>query len=347
VRGGNSRTVEPRALGLADLPVKLVNPQGKVFFIRDKVPSGFKQVGSKPLAKGGHNEVFRVRYGGPGSRMYLFRKNTDGYDPELEIEVASEVGYNIKFSAAGIAPKLYDYGYCPGQKGKPGYYWQVMEMFDESLHAFNRRVSERVCAQTRNSIESQLISKFAVMAKLSSFCYDIHPRNVVLRHLGNNKVKVALIDFDHTFCIASQRIHTGFKGGENKSLPRYALNVNNLLFALLLVFSSNSKLECGKVYFREKMMDMLSGKSRFLVKGGGALNLGRVLRFLDTSIAQGKDSTRRIMRWWNPIHGEKATVVEFAEYVLGRRITVRNTATGQSARSARDTNGAARHRYTR
>ena len=163
---------------------------------------------------------------------------------------------------------------------------------------FNHRVSQAICDATRNSIEGQLIRKFSIMAKMGSFCYDIHPRNVVLRHKGKNKVEVALIDFDHTFCIDPERMHNGFKGGKQKkkSLPHYVLSVNNMLFAMLLVFSSNSHRHCGKLYFREKMLKMLEGKSKYLVEGGGRVDLGKVLRFLDTSIAQGRDSTRTIMR---------------------------------------------------
>ena len=335
---------EPRALGLADMPQKLVDSKGKVFFIRDKVPRGFKIIGNKPVGKGGHNEVYKVRYGGPKSRQYLFRKNTDGYDEELEIEVASEVGYNIKFSAAGIAPKIYDYGYAPGRPGQPGFYWQVMEMFDESLYAFNHRVSQAVCDATRDSIESQLIRKFAIMAKMGSFCYDIHPRNVVLRHKKRNKVEVALIDFDHTFCINPSRIHNGFRGG-NKKRPHYALSVNNLLFAMLLVFSSNSHRHCGKIYFREKMLQMLSGKSKFLVEGGGRVDLGAVLRFLDVSIAQGKDSTKTILRYYNGLRQDKGTVIDFAEYVLGRKVNVQGRQQGNRNRNNNNTGKV--QRYTR
>ena len=118
---------------------------GQVFYIREKVPSGFQFVSKKPFAKGGHNEAFRVQYG-RGSQQYLFRKNTDNFDPSLERELAAEISYSIRFAAAGIAPKLYDFGYCPVIGSKRGYYWQVMEMFDESLHQYNRRISAAECA---------------------------------------------------------------------------------------------------------------------------------------------------------------------------------------------------------
>jgi hypothetical protein len=322
LRGGVSLSKTLKPLGPKDVPKRFVI-DGRPFYIRTKTPLGY-MLEKKPFAKGGHNEAFRATYGSSSKKQYLFRLNTDDFDSNLELEIASEVGYSIRFAHHGIAPKVYDYGYSPTKDGQPGFYWQVLEIFDDSLYGYLEKASRVECARTRDSIERQLVQKFSKMAELGSFCYDIHPRNVVVRKNKEGKIELSLIDFDHTFCISSSRIHTGLRGngktrakGKGK-LPTYSLSANNLLFALLLVFSSNTRRKCGVLYFQQKLKSMLHGNKTYLIKGGGPVSLAKVVSFLSTSIAQGKDSTVTIMRWWNPMKGERATVPEFVEYVLGR-----------------------------
>lgn len=323
LRGGRShaplaKTLKP--LGPKDVPKRFVI-DGKPFYIRTKAPFGYT-LEEKPFAKGGHNKAYRATYGPSSKKQYLFRVNTDDFDSNLELELASEIGYSIRFAHHGIAPKVYDYGYSPTVDGRRGFYWQVLEIFDDSLHGYLEKASKAECARTRDSIEQQLVQKFSKMAELGSFCYDIHPRNVVVRKTKGGKIELALIDFDHTFCISSSRIHTGLgqqraRATSTGRLPSYSLTANNLLFALLLVFSSNTRRKCGVLYFRQKLNSMLRGDKTYLIKGGGPVSLTKVVSFLSTSIAQGKDSTVTIMRWWNPMKGERATVPEFVEYVLG------------------------------
>lgn len=306
---------------MKDVPKKFVIG-GETFYIREKIPLGYA-LDEKPFAEGGHNKAYRASYRG-SAKKYLFRLNTDEFHSDLKFELASEITYNIRFAHHGIAPKLYDYGYCPSMNGQRGFYWQVLEMFDDSLYGYLKKASKAECQRTQNSIERQLVNKFAKMAELKTFCYDIHPRNVVLRKTKGGKMEIALIDFDDTFCIGPSRIYTELrkklhtKKTQKPNLPSYSITPNNLLFALLLVFSSNTQRKCGVLYFRKRLKTMLRGSKTHLVKGGGAVSLSKVVAFLSTSSGQDRSSsTLSVMRWWNPMNNEKATAAHFAAFVLG------------------------------
>ena len=200
-------------LGLADMPpTKTGKSAGHL--IPDRIPTGYT-VDAKPVGEGAHNAAYKATH--PGIRgEVLFRINTDVAETEdeqrdMERDIAGEIARSIEFATLGIAPKIYDYGYCPSTPTAGGYYWQVLEMYDESLHAYLVRKGTRACAETHR-IEEMVLAKLAVMVQAGSFCYDIHPRNVVVktagpRRSGGTITRVALIDFDDSFCIRKSRIN--------------------------------------------------------------------------------------------------------------------------------------------
>ena len=343
-----------RPLGLVDIPLR--QQRDNAFLIRSKVPAGYV-VQKTPLAEGAHNAVFVATHPGIDEQV-LFRINTNVPETKkeqraLEREIASEVARSIEFAILGIAPLIYDYGYCPSTETRDGYYWQVLEMFDESLHAYLLRRGARACAEVHR-VEELVLHKLALMVQAGSFCYDIHPRNVVIRVDGvpGHIAQVALIDFDDSFCIHKSRIELESrqqrpgskrrqvhdhglslrhgvsgtsetrrrKGGRHSrkpGRPTYHMNANNLLVCALIVFGSNSKEQCGVPLFRDKVLGLLHGDAKYAIVGGGPVSMRRVLEFLGNSTAQGDDSVLDILRHWNPTYGDQATPQQFVDHVLG------------------------------
>lgn len=309
-----------RSLGKKDVP-KPFKMGSQTFMIPARKPVGVVPE-KKPFAKGGHNAAYRAKY--KGSRdVVLFRENFDKFDDDLEREQAQEISYNILFGELGIAPLMYAYGYAPSEKGATGYYWQVMEMYEESLHHLLQRRLPSLRVWDR--VEKLTYDRFAQLAKFGVFCYDIHPRNVVLRGVKSGRpIDVKLIDFDHTFCVAKQRMtrpgkkNACYKGKNGQCMKNYKLSGNNHLLALLLVFSTNTGKRNGRRFFRTQIRSMLKGEKKYLMKGGGKLDLNVVLHFLKVSKAQGTYGTLEIMQHWGG--DDRGTARKFVEKVIGQRL---------------------------
>jgi hypothetical protein len=341
------------ALTLDDAPRPQEDGSGHTVLIRARCPVDF-EVPKAFHQRGGHNQVFVARHRSSKHEAVIFRRNTDTKrrDPDIEEEVAAEIAYGIELHALNLAPAVYDYGFCPARKNsEKGYYWQVLEKFDGSLYEYmrplvrskdkrrsRRRSRARLCGAPLRYVEEQLIRKFRAMARHHMFCMDIHARNVVVRQPHGRPLELQLIDFDHTFCVSNSRIRFSPKEraqssstdaflGEDSKLPIYVINVNNLLIALLLCFSSNTHEICGRQpFFRQALRDMLAGRSRWLSPKGGAPDLNKVLTFLTVSRAQGHspDTTLRVMQHWTHwVDHEKATARRLASIVLGRYVSKR------------------------
>ncbi len=203
-------------LGLADMPPTTAGEAGS-HLIPDRVPTGYT-VDAKPVGEGAHNAAYKATHPGIQGEV-LLRINTDVAETEeeqqvKEREIAGEVARSIEFATLGVAPHVYDFGYCPSTPTAEGYYWQVLELYDESLHAYLVRRGTRACAETHR-LEELVLAKLSLMVQAGSFCYDIHPRNVVVktarvrdRDCTESAVtRVALIDFDDSFCIRKSRIN--------------------------------------------------------------------------------------------------------------------------------------------
>jgi hypothetical protein len=295
--------------------------------IRDKDPRDYRFNLRKPLKEGGHNNVYLATHKPTGTRV-IYRENFEPYDEQLEREMAGEVSYNALFSSVGVAPKLFDYGYfAPDGVGRQedaegrahGFFWQVLEKFDEDLKAFTQDLEENGgCDKVVDEVERQLVGLFTTLCRQQVFCYDIHPRNVVVQH-SKAAFRLALIDFDDTYCISDARIRLA-GGADRAKLDKYTMTLTDLLTATLLVFSNNSSPVCGegRPYFRRILRAMVAGRSEFLPERGRVPDLNKVVRFLGTSVAQGRDTTLDIMQHWAAAEGEVTTASahELVENVL-------------------------------
>ena len=306
-------------LALGDRPRTGANGHG--FRIRDKKVPPEYVISSKPVGEGAHNAAYKATH--PGIRgEVLFRVNTDvpetrEQEEDMDREIAGEVARSIEFATLGIAPLLYDYGYCPPTRDNDGYFWQVMELYDESLHAYLEREGRQACAETHR-IEEMVLDKLSVMVQARSFCYDIHPRNVVVKKDAKGRIaKVALIDFDDSFCIRKSRINPPDAARRSHHRPTYRVSPNNLLVSALIVFGSNSREQCGVPLFRDKVLGLLRGDRTYAIEGGGPVDMATVLNYLGTSTAQGTHSTLGLLRHWNTRYGLDAAPETFVQHVLG------------------------------
>jgi hypothetical protein len=258
----------------SSLPRPHTDKNGRTFLVRERrIPSNYDLTRAVLIAEGTHNRAFSVRDVGSGKDVVL-RVNIDEDFHSLDQQMADEVSHHITMHARGVAPALYDYGYHPQiqhdsttdyaklfDSDEPmhslerGFYWQIMEKFDESLKAFARDDSVEKQQMYRRAVESSLKSCLKKMALAGLFCYDLHPGNVLLQYKTFNKlrlnsivklklmkkgwrfvnsqskqhrnssnknrrvkgVRAAIIDFDSQACILPSRVDAG---ASRTSMPR-------------------------------------------------------------------------------------------------------------------------------
>ena len=116
---------------------------------------------------------------------------------------------------------------------KKNCYWSLHELFDCNLAQLVKKYSN--CESLMKKVESQLIKLFKALNK-TSFCYDIHPRNVVVKR-QNKTFILKLIDFDAKYC--------------TKKRPT-VLNSKEAVYATCIVFSNNFSSQTCKqhIYFQ-------------------------------------------------------------------------------------------------
>ena len=243
----------------SSLPKPHTDKSGRKFLVREhRIPSTYDLTTAVLIAEGTHNRAFSVR-DVSSSKDVVLRVNIDDDFYALDQQVADEVSHHITMHARGVAPALYDYGYHPRvehdsttdysklfDSDEPihslprGFYWQIMEKFDESLKAFSRGDDSAKKQQVyMRAVESSLKSCLMKMALAGLFCYDLHPGNVLLRYrtfkrsrlnsiveqkryrqgwrfvVDKNRkdrirgVRAAIIDFDSQACILPSRVDAG------------------------------------------------------------------------------------------------------------------------------------------
>ena len=243
------------------------------------------------LFKGGNNTVYAVSVPNHNTKMVL-RVSNHGYSNDVEKDYKFEMTLSIKLSEMDITPRIYGYGYDDTKQK----YWILQRRYDMSLADF---VKSSACKAKMRSVEEKMIHLMIQLNRVS-FCYDIHPLNVVLT---KDALSVRLIDFDNKFCT-------------DKGRAGLRISQSNMLIATLFVFANNHQGKlCGKrIYFRDILKEMLfGGKARKFLDGPP--NLKKIVRFLETVKAQmtGKDkhlfTALSIMRYWRTGDDEDRTDV--------------------------------------
>lgn len=290
-------------LYLSDRPVLHRTSSNKKVYIPDDKPPPFTT--KKKLFEGGNNVTYTVKVRGLSKPM-VYRVSNDGYDKQLEIDCYQEVLLTLKLSTHAICPILYGYGYDTDIQR----YWFLSEKYSMSLGKFVRRN----CSLRIRHIEEEMIKLFTRMIKYS-FCYDIHPLNVVVSKDG---IRVRLIDFDNKYCTKKRA------GG-------HSISNTNLLVSTLIVFSNNHQGKlCGKrPYFQKILREMLDGgpARKFI---NGKPNLKKIEAFLNKVHAQytGRDkqlfTARSIMRYWRGGDRDRTPVSKMIEEVLYGKMDARN-----------------------
>lgn len=217
--------------------------KNQIYYIPTELPPKFNS--KKKYFKGGNNYTYIVVY---NNKKYLYRESLCKYSKVIERDMYYETILSITMSILKVSPKIYGYGF-DSNKLK---YWSLHELFDCNLAQFIRTHSD--CSKIMNKIEKQLLYLFAKLTK-NSFCYDIHPKNVVVK-VNKNKFTLKLIDFDAKYCTLKK------PGG---------LSNKELIYATCIVFSNNfSAQTCKKhIYFQY-----------YLRKYYNTVNIKKVLRFL-------------------------------------------------------------------
>ena len=166
---------------------KLIKENNEKYYIPSEEPPQFFL--KKKLLEGGNNMTFIVKVNG---KKYLFRESLCKYSKSTEWDFFIEFSLSIKMSILNISPKMYGYGFSK----KKNCYWSLHELFDCNLAQLVKKYSN--CESLMKKVESQLIKLFKALNK-TSFCYDIHPRNVVVKR-QNKTFILKLIDFDAKYC---------------------------------------------------------------------------------------------------------------------------------------------------
>ena len=295
----------PQGLKTSDNPKPHLTKENRKVYIPDETPPAFTS--KKKLFKGGNNVAYSVRIKHSNKPM-VYRESLHAYNKDDEEDYKNEIIFTIKFSTAGICPKIFGYGYDPDAQR----YWMLSELYDMSLAKFVQ--SERTCSHKIRHIEEEMVKLFNTMIK-HSFCYDIHPRNVVVSRDGQ---RVRLIDFDNKYCTKRRA------GG-------HSINQTDLLVATLIVFSINHQGKlCGKrPYFQKILREMMEGgPARRLITS--APNLKKIESFLNKVHAQMKGSrkhlftARAIMRYWRTGDRDHTPVSQMIQEVLYGHMNSRN-----------------------
>lgn len=249
-----------------DFPKPFTKNHEKFYIKTEKAPTfSYKKKG----IKGGNNKTFIVKLNDDGKK-YLYRESLFSDNPINEKDMYLETILAIKMNLLNISPKMYGYGYDPIRKK----YWSLHELFDCNLGTFVKKFSN--CDQAMKNIEHQLIKLFKKLNK-TSFCYDLHPMNVVVKLINKKKFSLKLIDFDAKYCTLK---------------PPSALSSLESLYATCIVFSNNfSNKTCkNHIYFQN-----------FLKKNYDRVNIKKVILYLERLRANDpskKFSCKSILLHW-------------------------------------------------
>ena len=174
-------------------------------------------------------------------------------------------------SEARFGPELYGAGLC--EDVTDPHFWQAIEPFDDNLDSYLIRFSP-CSGEQLGDLELSLRNLFAKMAEVRMFCMDLKLSNVVVQFDKEDGVihKMRLIDFDDVFCL--------------RRVEDQSVSVNTLWLSMLMIFSSNTYIQCGTMFFRTFLNDVFS-------RADGKVVFSEVVSFL--TVAETSEFTVRAL----------------------------------------------------